>query len=86
VLPGQGKSMYMFSTQHRRISPFRLLALTIEPWRGAESGMLQKTYTLIYPDPMLPSKAVFVHDPLPLSRSKVTSKILFLADLTYLDF
>jgi hypothetical protein len=33
--------------QHRQISAFRLLALTTEAWRGAESGTLQKTYTLI---------------------------------------
>ncbi len=28
----------MFSTQHQWISTFRLLALTTEAWRGAESG------------------------------------------------
>jgi hypothetical protein len=48
---GQGKSMYTFSAQRQWISAFRLLALTIEAWRGAESGTLRKTYTLIYPDP-----------------------------------
>jgi len=41
----------MFSAQRRQISAFCLLALTTEAWRGAESGMLRKTYTLIYPDP-----------------------------------
>jgi hypothetical protein len=47
---GQGKSTYMFSAQHRRISAFRLLALTTEAWRGAESGTLRELYALIYPD------------------------------------
>jgi hypothetical protein len=33
---GQGKSTYMFSAQHLRISAFHLLALTTEAWRGVE--------------------------------------------------
>jgi hypothetical protein len=53
LLRGQGKSTYTFSSQRQRISAFRLLALTTEAWRGAESGTLRKTYMLIYPDPML---------------------------------
>jgi len=53
IIKGQGKSTYTFSTQHRRISAFRLLALTTEAWWGAESGTLRKTYTLIYPDTII---------------------------------
>ncbi len=48
---GQGKSTYTFSAQRQRISAFRLLALTTEAWRGAESSMLREPYTLIYLDP-----------------------------------
>jgi hypothetical protein len=43
--------MYTLSAQHRQISAFRLLALTTEAWRGAESGTLREPYKLIYPDP-----------------------------------
>jgi hypothetical protein len=48
---GQGKSMYTFSAQRRRISTVCLLALTTEAWRGAESGTLRELYMLIYLDP-----------------------------------
>jgi hypothetical protein len=51
MLRGQGKSTYTFSAQCQRISAFRLLALTTEALRGAESGTLQNPYTLISPDP-----------------------------------
>jgi hypothetical protein len=36
ISSGQGKSTYTFSAQRRRISAFRLLALTTEAWQGAE--------------------------------------------------
>ncbi len=49
---GQGKPTYMFSAQRWQISAFCLLALTTEAWRGAESRMLRKMYTLFYPDPL----------------------------------
>ncbi len=56
-LTGQGKSTYTFSAERLLLSapPPPLPALLTEAWRVAEKleDVRRKTYTLIYPDPIL---------------------------------